>query len=206
MVFNRTRSFGRMYQSHLFVGINTSYPQSFFPTSLCGVLVLDSAFRPSSRPSPVLLLPSFPQLVQTQLTTRNLLTHNLHTYNLITHDLLTHNLHTHNFLTYNLITHNLHIQLAHTQLALLITHNLLTHNLLTQNLLTHSGRRGTCVFFSVHGLLALPRSLSTFNRMLQRTTIGKLTMHGGQPEWEHKSALMVYLYKQAWHMRGRRGT
>ena len=81
---------------------------TFFPTSLCGVLVFGSASRPP--PAPVASSShttcSHTTCIQTQLA-HTQLTHNLHTHNLLTHNLLTYNLLTHNLLTHNLFTHKL---------------------------------------------------------------------------------------------------
>ena len=93
-----------------------------FPTSWCGVLVFDSASRPSSRP-PVVPPPA-------QLT---------HTHNLLTHSLLTHNLLTHNLLTQNLHTQLAHIQLAHTQLAhTACSHTTCSHTTCPHRTCTHT--------------------------------------------------------------------
>ena len=112
--------------------LHVELPTMFFPTSLCGVRVFDSASRPSSRPPPVVPPPA--------LHTHNLLTHNLLTHNLLTHTQLAH---THTQLAHTQLAHTqlAHTQLTHTQLAhthSLLTHNLLTHSLLTHNLLTHN--------------------------------------------------------------------
>ena len=128
-----------------------------FPTSLCGVLVFDSASRLSSRP-PVVPPPA--QLTHTQLAHTQLAPAQLaHTQ--LAHTQLAHNTacsHTtcsHATCSHRTCTHT-HTTCSHTTCShttcthSLLTHNLLTHNLLTQNLhthnlLTHSGRRGTCV-------------------------------------------------------------
>ena len=128
-----------------------------FPTSLCGVLVFDSASRLSSRP-PVVPPPAqltHTQLAHTQLAPTQLahtqLAHTQLAHTQLAHTQLAHtelaHTHTHNLLTYNLLTHNLHTQLAHTQLA----HTQLAHTELAHTQLTHTqwqawhlrGRRGT---------------------------------------------------------------
>ena len=82
---------------------------SFFPTSLCGVLVFGSALPPASASA------SPPHTSATHAHTQ--LAH--------THNLLTHNLSTHKSLTTQLVTTQLvHTQLTHTQLA----HTQLAHH------------------------------------------------------------------------------
>ena len=122
-----------------------------FPTSLCGVLVFDSASRLSSRP-PVVPPPA--QLTHTQLAHTQLAPTQLaHTQ--LAHTQLAHTQLAHTQLAHTELAHT-HTTCSHTTCShttcthSLLTHNLLTHNLLTQNLhthnlLTHSGRRGTCV-------------------------------------------------------------
>ena len=72
----------------------------FFPTSLCGVLVFDSA------------LPPPPAAVRRRLPTHNFLTHNLLTHNLSTHLSAL----THNFLTHTTCSHTTcpHTTFSHT--------------------------------------------------------------------------------------------
>ena len=138
---------------------------SFFPTSLCGVLVFGCAL-PSAPPPATLTHTTYShttlwhttrshkicshtqnslhtQLAHTQLSHTHLShTHLSHTQ--LTHTQLTHIQlsHTHNSLTYNSRTHNsLTYNSLHTQLSshtTLLTHNSLTHNSLTQNSLKHS--------------------------------------------------------------------
>ena len=91
---------------------------SFFPASLCGVLVFGCA------------LPSAPPPAPPPAT----LTHTTYSHTTLWHTTRSHKIcsHTHN---------SLHTQLAHTQLShthLSHTHNLPTHNSLTHNLLTYS--------------------------------------------------------------------
>ena len=97
---------------------------TFFPTSLCGVLVFDSASRPPPSASRRLLASS-------RLT--HLLTHNLHTHNLLTHNLHTHTQLTHTHTTYS---HTQLTVLTHTQLA--YTHTQLTHTQLAHTHTTYS--------------------------------------------------------------------
>ena len=106
---------------------------TFFPTSLCGVLVFDSASRPPPSASRRLLASS-------RLT--HLLTHILHTYNLLTHNLLTHNLLTHNLFTHNLSTHNLST-VSHGNVAWQARHFVTSTFTLCDWCGTLRGRRGT---------------------------------------------------------------
>ena len=89
-----------------------------FPTSLCGVIVFDSARTHAQLAHTQLTHTQLThtQLAHTQLTHNNLLTHNLLTHNLLTHNLLTHNLLTYNFLTHTTYSHTTysHTTCSHT--------------------------------------------------------------------------------------------
>ena len=198
---------------------------SFFPTSLCGVLVFGCALSPSSsRPPPAL---AHTQLVLTQLVTTRLAHHTTyshttchqtysHTHNLSTHNLSSHNLSPHNCsphnLSPNLLTHTTcphttcprttchHTTCSHTTSS---PHNLLTHNL-SPNLLTHN--------LSTHNLSS--HNLSPHNLLTHTQLV---------TTWRHLPSLCVagvalgdidrHFAWQAWHLatwtctlRGRRGT
>ena len=125
----------------------------FFPTSLCGVLVLDCALL--SAPLASCLTPTRTQ--PHKLLTHNLLTHTAysHTSHTLTHNLLTTQL-THNLLTtYSQLTHthtHAHTAYSHTtHIHSPPTHNSPTHKLslcvagvfLVTSSFTLSGKRGT---------------------------------------------------------------
>ena len=189
-----------------------------FPTSLCGVIVLDSARTHA-------------QLAHTQLT-HNLLTHNLHTHNLLTttcsHTTCSHTTYSHT--TYSHTTYS-HTTFSHTQL----THTQLTHIQLAHTQHTHSGRRGTCVA-GVHletcsctlrgrrGTLRHPPSFHVAG--VARMALGWLWWHARFPRARVVAAAAAFCVAgvalgdihlrftwQAWHLvtstfvsRGRRGT
>ena len=109
---------------------------TFFPTSLCGVLVFDSV--PVPPPSRLLLL-----LLRPLFDTHNFVTHHLshttlshntlshtifHTHNFVTHTTLSHTpSFTHNFVTHHFSTlpHTIfHTQLCHTPFFNFVTHHL----------------------------------------------------------------------------------
>ena len=100
-----------------------------FPTSLCGVLVFDSASRPSSRPPPV-VLPSSRRQPYT-LTTCSHITcsHTTYSHTTCTH---THTACSHTTCSYTTYSSYSHTTCSHTTYSHQLTHNLLTHNLLTQ--------------------------------------------------------------------------
>ena len=192
----------------------------FFPTSLCGVLVFDSASRPSSRP-PVVPPPA--QLTHTQLA-HTQLAHTQLAHTQLAHTQLAHTQLAHTQLAHTELAHTqlAHIQLAHTT----CTHSLLTHNLLTQNLHTHTqlthtqwqawhlrGRRGTwrhvaalCVAGVALWDIHLRFTWQAWHVWHWAGSGGALGSH--VPEWSPR--LFAW---QAWHLetfifvsRGRRGT
>ena len=99
----------------------------FFPTSLCGVLVLDCA---------LLSAPLASCLPPTRTQPHNLLTHNLLTHNLLTHTQLTHTQVIHTHTTYSQLTHT-HTTHTHTHAHSLLTHNSHTHSSPTHNSPAH---------------------------------------------------------------------
>ena len=198
-------------------------PLKYFPTSLCGVLVL--VLHPVRLlPSPPvaslthnLLTHNFPaQLVNTQLVNTqlvytqldidahfadNLSSHNLLTHNLSSHNLLTHNLLSHKLLTHNISTHT-HTPCPHTTwhrrslcVGNLSSHNLLTHNLSSHKLLTHN--------LSSHNLLTqnwLSHNLLTHNLLSH-----KLLTHNFST-YTRAHTLSSHNLTSTLTLRGRRGT
>ena len=120
-------SFPTNWQPHACGWSKVLLENTFFPTSLCVVLVFGSALPPS----PALLPPPSSSTTHTH----NFLTHNLSTHNLSTHNLstLTHTQLVHTELVHTHLAHT-HTTCPHTTCSTL-TH---THNLSTQNLLTHT--------------------------------------------------------------------
>ena len=113
---------------------------SFFPTSLCGVLVFGCALTPaSSRPA---------RRLPTQLNSHTTYSHTTYSRTTYSHTSCPHTTCPHTTYSHTQLTHTqlAHTQLTHTQLVLTqlvlthtcLTHNLSSHNLSTHNLLTHT--------------------------------------------------------------------
>ena len=177
---------------------------TFFPTSLCGVLVFDSV--PVPPPSRLLLLLL---LLRPLFDTHNFVTHHL-SHTTLSHNTLSHTIfHTHNFVTHNFVTHTIfHTQLCHTPFFNFATHHLshttLSHTIFqlchtpsfTHNFVIWRGKRGTCCTW-----LALVARLFAVGRRWSP----------GTPR--HFADIHLRFTWQAWHLetstcvwRGRRGT
>ena len=117
---------------------------TFFPTTLCGVLVFDSVSRRLLLrrrllpPPPPTLNTHFvnTHFVQHTLSTQTLSTHTLSTHTLSTHTLSTHTLSTHTLSTHTLSTHTLFTYTSSTYT--LSTHTLFTYTSSTHTLSTHT--------------------------------------------------------------------
>ena len=108
---------------------------TFFPTSLCGVLVFGSALppvRPSSFLPPSSTTHSHTHTTHSHTTYSH--TQLTHTHTQLTHTQLTHT-HTHTRTTYTQFTHT---QLTHTHNLPTHTHTQFTHTQLTHTQLTHT--------------------------------------------------------------------
>ena len=161
---------------------------TFFPTSLCGVLVFGCVLPcvPPPPPPPA----SFRPPTHIQQLTHNLLTHNLLTHNSPTHNLLTHNSPTHNLLTHNSLTHT-HNLLKHTHTTL--QHTTYPHAQLTH---VHSAWQAWHLWHwagsgCVLGSRLAPLSPRLFVWQAWHLATSTFTLHGRRCTWWHKVSLCV---------------
>ena len=177
---------------------------TFFPTSLCGVLVFGCALPPASRLHA-------PPPTHNLFSTHNLSTHNLLTHNLLTHHLLTHNLSRHTTCHHTTCSHTTyshttchhttysHTQLVHTLLTQL-THTQLVHTQLTH---TQLHRPSLCMAGVALGDIDLHFARQAWHLWPWTGSGGALgcfgrrgCLHGRHGTWRHRPSLCM----QAWHL------